>query len=380
MTSRVSGISGLHFMLGNHAIVEGAIAAGCRFFAGYPITPASEIAEIMSLRMPQVGGRFIQMEDEMGSIFAVTGASLAGAKAMTATASAGFNYMQEGIGFAAAVEAPCVIVNVQRTRQDIQPTQSDVMQARWGASGDYEIICLAPASVQESFDLMIEAFNLAEKYRNPVLLLSDGSICHMRGRVKIPDSHEIKLINRKKPTVPPEEYLPFKADEDGVPPMSTFGDGYRVLYSVNPHDETGRILWDADVYEKLYDRVCGKITRDIDSYAKFETCFLEDADLAVVSYGIESRIALEAVTRAREENIKAGHVKLTTIWPVPEKVLEETAETVKKILVPEMNLGKYVGEVKRVCGGKAEVISLPKNRGELHTSQEILEAIRRETQ
>ena len=377
--SRYGEISGVQFLLGNHAIAEGAIAAGCRYFAGYPITPASEIAERMSERMPQVGGKFIQMEDEIGSIFSVIGASLAGVKAMTATSSAGYNYMLEGIGFAVAVEAPCVVVDVQRTRQDIQPTQADVMQIKWGISGDFEIICLAPSSVQEAFDLMIEAFNLSEKYRNPVVVTSEAIISHMRGRVVIPEHDKIKIVNRKTPKVPPEEFLPFKGEEDGVPPMSKFGDEYRVLYSVNPHDERGRILWDPDVYERLYDRICGKITRDIDNIAKYETQFLEDADIAVISYGSEARSALDAVMRARKEGIKAANVKLITIWPVSSKLLEEVAGRVKKIIVPEMNMGKYFLEVQRVCDGKAKLISMPKNRGEMHTSEEILDIIRRDS-
>lgn len=377
--TRYGEISGVQFLLGNHAIAEGAIAAGCRYFAGYPITPASEIAERMSERMPQVGGKFIQMEDEIGSIFSVVGASLAGAKAMTATSSAGYNYMLEGIGFAVALEVPCVVVDVQRTRQDIQPTQADVMQIKWGISGDFETICLAPSSVQEAFDLMIEAFNLSEKYRNPVVVISEAIISHMRGKVVIPEHGRIKIVNRKTPEVPTEEFLPFKGEEDGVPPMSKFGDGYRVLYSVNPHDERGRILWDPDVYERLYDRICGKITRDINNIAKYETQFLEDADIAVISYGSEARSALDAVMRARKEGIKAANVKLITIWPVSSKLLEEVAERVKKIIVPEMNMGKYFLEVQRVCDGKAELISMPKNRGEMHTSEEILDMIRRDS-
>jgi len=380
--SKYEEMSGVQFLLGNHAIAEGAIAAGCRYFAGYPITPASEIAERMSERMPQVGGRFIQMEDEIGSIFSVVGASLAGVKAMTATASAGYNYMQEGIGFAVTLEVPCVIVDVQRTRQDIQPTQADVMQVRWGTSGDYEVICLAPSSVQEAFDLMIDAFNFAEKYRNPVVVISDSLISHTRGKIVIPKYDKIKIINRKTPKVPPEEYLPFKAEEDGVPPMSKIGDGYRVLYTMNPHDERGRIVDVAanpDLYEKLYDRICGKILRDADNITKYVTQFLDDADIAILSYGVEARIALDAVIKARKEGIKAASVKLTTIWPTPSKLLEDISERVKTIIVPEMNLGKYFREVQRVCCGKTKLISMPKNRGEPHTSEEILNIIRRES-
>lgn len=372
----------INFMLGNHAIAEGAIAAGCRYFAGYPITPASEIAERMSQRMPQVGGRCIQMEDEIGSVFSVIGASLAGVKAMTATASAGYNYMQEGIGLAVTLEVPCVIVDVQRTRQDIQPTQADVMQIRWGASGDYEIICLAPSSVQEGFDLMIDAFNLAEKYRNPVVVTCDSLISHTRSRVAIPKYDKIHIINRKTPRAPPEEYLPFKADEDGVPPMSKIGDGHRVLYTMNPHDENGSLIdvaTNPELYEKFYDRICGKILRDADKMSMHDTKFLDDADIAVISYGVEARIALDAVINARKRGIKAANVKLTTIWPVPSKLLKEISERVKTIIVPEMNLGKYFREVRRVCCGRAKLISMPKNNGQPHTSKEILSAIQRES-
>jgi 2-oxoglutarate ferredoxin oxidoreductase subunit alpha len=253
------------------------------------------------------------------------------------------------------------------------------MQVKWGASGDFEIICLAPSSVQEAFDLTIEAFNLAEKYRNPVVVLSEALISHTRGKVVIPEYDKIKIINRKRPKVPPEEFLPFKGEEDGVPPMAKFGEGYRVLYSVNPHDEKGWILWDPDVYEKLYDRLLGKIARDADNIAKYETHFLEDADIAVVSYGSESRAALDAVLKARKEGIKAANVRLITVWPVPSKLLEGVAERVKKIIVPEMNVGKYFLEVQRVCAGKPKLVSMPKNRGEVHKSEEILNTIRRES-
>jgi len=369
-------------MLGNHAVAEGAIAAGCNVFAAYPITPASEIAERLAERMPEVDppGRFIQMEDEIGSIFALSGASMAGAKVMTATSSAGFNYMQEGIGYAVTIEAPCVIVDVPRCRQDILPSHADVMQVRWGVSGDYEIIVLAPGSVQEAFDLTIEAFNLAEKYRNPVIVHLDANIAHMRGKLVIPEPEEIKLIQRKTPTVSPEEYLPFKGDADGVPPMSKFGDGYHVLYTFNPHSEAGKILGGPsfpDEYQKMYDRITWKIAKDRDKLAKTDIRHLDDAELAVVVYGSEGGPSEVAVQQARADGRKVAHVRLLTIWPTPNGVLERVAETVNKILVPEMNLGKYVREVQRICGSRAEVISLPKNNGLMHTTQEILDAIRR---
>jgi len=364
------------FILGNHAVAEGAVAAGCKFFAGYPITPASEIAERMSQRLPEAGGRFVQMEDELGSIYAIIGASLAGAKAMTATASAGFNYMQEGIGYAVATETPIVIVDVMRLRGAEQATHADVMQARWSASGDHEMIVLAPSSVQELYDYTIEAFNLAEKYRNPVIVLSEMTLSLMREKIKVKRPEELDLFNRVRPTVPPDEFIPFEAGLDGVPPMAKFGDGYRVLYTLNPHDKRGMITGDLDVYDDLYKRITSKIRKDIDSIVIYEKYEMDDAEIAVVAYGSESRSAKEAVRRAREMGIKAGLLKLGTIWPFHDELIRGIAEQVDKIFVPEMNLGKYVGEVKRASDCMAEVISLPLNKGRIHTSDEILKAIK----
>jgi len=366
------------FILGNHAIAEGALAAGCRFFAGYPITPASEIAERMSERLPEVGGRFIQMEDELGSIYAILGASLAGVKAMTATASAGYNYMQEGIGYAVATETPIVIVDVMRLRGAEQATQADIMQARWGASGDHEMIVLAPSSVQELFDCMVEAFNLSEKYRNPVVVLSEMTLSLMREKIRIPAQSEIHIVNRKRPEVKPEDFIPFEAGADGVPPMARFGDGYRVLYTLNPHDKMGMITGDLEIYNSLYKRITGKIRRAVDEIVKYRKYFLDDADIAVITYGTEARSALEAVRRARSEGISAGLLKLTTVWPFHDALVRSIAERVKKIVVPEMNVGKYFMEVERVSKGMAEVVSLPLNKGRMHTSGEILSCIKGE--
>jgi len=368
--------SSYQFMLGNHAIAEGAITAGCRYFAGYPITPASEIAERISERMPEVGGKFIQMEDELGSIYSVIGASLAGVKAMTATASAGYDYMQEGIEFAVATETPLVIVDVMRLRGAEQATQADIMQVRWGAAGDHEMIVLAPSSVQELFDYTIEAFNLAETYRNPVIVLSEMTLSLMRERLKIRDSSEIKISNRKHPTVPPDEFLPFEGDKDGVPPMAKFGEGYNVLYTINPHDKRGMITGDLDIYDQLYKRITNKIKKAVDDIVKFQTYYLDDADVAVIAYGSESRSALEAVRRAREEGIKAGLLKLITVWPFHDELIKSVAERVNKIVVPEMNLGRYVNEIERASECMAEVKSLPLNNGRMHTSDEILHGIR----
>ncbi len=369
-------LTGTHFMLGNHAVVEGALAAGCNFFAGYPITPANEISQHMGLRMPSVGGTFLQGEDELCSIFALSGAALAGAKAMTATASAGFNYMQEGLGYAVAAEIPIVVVDVMRCRGENYATQSDVMQLRWGASGDHEMIVLAPASVQELFDFTIRAFNLAEKYRTPVIVMSETTIALMREKLVIPEPDEILIINRKKPDVPPDQFVPFRAEMNEVPPLPDFGEGYGILHSLNPHDEMGWIAWDPDVFDKLYQRITGKITANYDDIVQIDEYFLDDAEIALVAYGSESRPAREAVKIARQEGIKAGLLKLNTIWPVPEKQLAEVARQVDSVLAVEMNIGKYSGEIERVCCGCCPVSRITKNSGQIHTSNEIYQAIK----
>ena len=371
-------LTGTHFMLGNYAVVEGALAAGCDFFAGYPITPANEISERMAERMPRVGGRFLQGEDELCSIYALTGASLAGAKAMTATASAGFNYMQEGIGYAVAAEIPLVIVDVQRCRGENFATQADVMQMRWGASGDHELIVLAPSSVQELFDHTIRAFNLAEKYRTPVVVMSETTIALMREKLVIPEPGAIETVNRKKPDVPPEEFLPFKAGANGVPPLPDFGEGYRILHSLNPHDERGGIAWDPDVFEALYDRIAGKITANRNDIVQTEGYFLDDAEIVLIAYGSENRPSLAAVRRAREGGIKAGLLKLMTVWPVAEKEIKDVAEQANTVLAVEMNMGKYAGEIERVCCGYCRVGRVTKNRGLIHTTGEIYQALEEE--
>jgi len=365
----------LQFMLGNHAVVEGALAAGCRFYAGYPITPANEISERMAQRMPGVGGRFIQMEDELGSIFAVCGASLAGKKSMTATASAGYNYMQEGIEYAVAAEIPLVIVDVMRHRGENFPTQSDVMQARYGAAGDHEMIVLTPSSVQELFDLTFQAFNLAERFRNPVIVLSEATISLMREGIRIPRQEELNVLNRKKPIVPPAEFMPFRAEEDLVPRMSEFGDEYKVLYTHNPHDEAGRIAWTPKLYEDLYNRITRKIADKADEIAMFDAIMTGDAEIVVIAYGSESRGCIEAVKMARGLGIKAGLLKLKNIWPVPTSAIIESTRHASKILVPEMNTGRYYHVIKEVAN--CEVISLPKNQGRIHSPEEILEEIKR---
>jgi len=374
-TDRERVLTGTHFMLGNYAVVEGALAAGCDFYAGYPITPANEVSERMSTRLPQVGGKFLQSEDELCSIFALSGASLAGAKAMTATASAGYNYMQEGIGYAVASEIPCVVVDVQRCRGENFATQADVMQMRWGASGDHEMIVLAPSSVQELFDATIRAFNLAEKYRTPVVVMSETTIALMREKLVIPEPEEIEVFQRVKPQVPPDEFLPFRAGPNGVPPLPNFGDGYRILHSLNPHDETGSIHWDPEVYDALYQRITGKIKANYDDIVQTHGYYLDDAQIGLVAYGSECRPALEAVEIAREQGVKAGLLKLDTVWPVPDREIRALAGQCSTILAVEMNIGKYAGEIERAAAGLCQVVRVTKNRGLVHTHAEILEAI-----
>jgi 2-oxoglutarate/2-oxoacid ferredoxin oxidoreductase subunit alpha len=368
-------LTGTHFMLGNYAVVEGAIAAGCNFFAGYPITPANEISERMSERMPEVGGVFIQGEDELCSINAVCAASLAGAKAMTATASAGFNYMMEGIEYAVACEIPCVILDVQRCRGENFATQADVMQMRWGAAGDHELIVLAPQSVQELFEHTIRAFNLAERFRTPVIIMSETTIALMRERLVIPDQGALEILHRKRPEVPPKDFIPYAADDDGIPPLPDFGDGYRILHSINPHDESGSIAWDPQAFERLYDRITGKIIRARREIIDTRGFYLDDAEIVCVAYGSESRPTLAAVERARAQGIKAGFLRLVTVWPVPEEEIRAAVARAQTVLAVEMNIGKYAVEIERLCCGLAPVRRVTKNLGEIHSAGEIFSAI-----
>lgn len=381
MTGKRTLPTGAHFMSGDIACAEGAIAAGCRFFAGYPITPATEIAEHLSERMPEFGGIYIQMEDEIASIAAVLGASYAGLKAMTATSGPGFSLMQENIGLAVMTETPCVIVDIMRggpsTGQPTLPGQQDVMQAKWGSHGDYGIIALAPSSVQEMFNLTVEAFNLAETYRVPTLLMGDEIVAHMWEKVVIPPASEIRIVNRKKPHVSPSEYAPFMPEDDLVPPMACFGEGYRFHATGLTHDEHGYPrTQNSEVQTRLVRRLCEKINKNADKIIKVEEVMLEDADIVVVAYGIVARAALSAVRRAREAGIKAGMLRLITLWPFPEKHVARIAGQAKAIVVPEMNCGQIVREVERAAK-ETPVSFLSKLGEEPHTPQEILDAIRR---
>ncbi|HIQ02737.1 MAG TPA: 2-oxoacid:acceptor oxidoreductase subunit alpha [Anaerolineales bacterium] len=370
-------------MLGDIACAEGAICAGCRFFAGYPITPATEVAQRMSERLPLVGGIYIQMEDEMASMNAVLGASWAGVKAMTATSGPGFSLMMENLGLGVMMETPCVLVNVQRGGPSTGlPTlvgQGDMMQARWGSHGDYAIIALSPSSPQELFDLTIHAFNLSETYRAPVLVMTDAEVGHMTEKVVIPPVEEIEVIGRRKPTVPPEEYLPYRVEPgELVPPMAVAGEGYRIHTTGLTHDERGYPATADDTAQwPLVQRLVDKIEKNKDKIIMLEEDGLDDAEVAVVSYGIAARTAIWPVQMARQEGIRVGMLRLVTVWPFPDEEIRDLAGRVEGIVVPEINLGQIVREVERCAAGRTEVLSVPHPGGGIHDPQAVLRAIRR---
>lgn len=367
-------------LTGNDAIAEGAIAAGMRFFAGYPITPASEIAEVCSELLPQVGGKFIQMEDEIGSMAAIIGASMAGGKAMTATSGPGFSLMQENLGFAIMAEIPCVVVDVMRfgPSQGVAtiPAQADVMQACWGTHGDHPIIALAPSTVKEAFDVTVRAFNLSEKYRTPVIILSDATLSHMSEKVLIPDPADLQIHNRKKPTVPPDKYKPYEDDGTGVCPIATFGDGYIWFTTGIVHDETGfPATSDPAKLTEQIDRLFKKIDNNVDEIVQVEEYMTEDAEIVLVAYGSVARAAYAAADAARREGIKAGVVKPITLWPFPEKTLNRVKKTAKSFLVCEMNHGQMYWKVKEVVAGAARVDFLGQYDGKLIKPGKILAAV-----
>lgn len=376
-------LEGSFFMDGDTACAEGALAAGCRFFGGYPITPATEVAERMSRRLPQVGGTFIQMEDEIASIVAVLGASWAGQRSMTATSGPGFSLMMENLGLAVMTETPCVLVNVQRAGPSTgMPTltgQGDMMQARWGSHGHYEIIALAPSSPQELFDVTIKAFNLSEKYRTPVLVMTDEAVGHMTERVVIPPADEIAFYPRRRPKQPPDDgYLTYQPEEDGVPAMACAGDGYRIHVTGLTHDERGYPdTVSVDTQRRLIDRLVGKIRNNADDIIELSEDQIEGADVVVVAYGISARTAARPVRLAREEGLKVGLLKLVTVWPFAEDRIRELAEEVRAFVVPEINMGQIALEVERCAAGKAETILMPHAGGGLHDPAEVLETIRR---
>jgi 2-oxoglutarate ferredoxin oxidoreductase subunit alpha len=365
---------------GNEAIVEGALRAGCRFFAGYPITPATEIAEVMSQRLPAVDGTFIQMEDEIASMGAVIGASLAGAKSMTATSGPGFSLMQENIGFACIAEVPCVVVNVMRggpsTGLPTSPAQGDVMQARWGTHGDHPIIALCPSTIRECYELTIKAFNFSEKYRNPVILLLDEVVAHMREKISLIDDDKTDIFNRVKPTVPPEWYIPYEDTPIGIPPMANFGEGYRYHVTGLTHDVRGFPTSRPEEIDPFIRRLFRKISQNFNDLQIGEFFMTDDADVSVIAYGCVARSAKRAVIDARERGIRAGLLKLNTIWPFMRIQVEKVLQTSSCVIVPEMNMGQISREVKRVNKGDAKVFTINKVDSTIITPQEILNRIR----
>ncbi len=358
--------TGIHFMNGDEACCEGALAAGCRFFAGYPITPATEVAEAMSRRLPELGGIYIQMEDEIASMAAILGASWGGVKSMTSTSGPGFSLMMENIGLGLCTETPCVICNVQRAGPSTGlPTlvaQGDMMQARWGSHGHYEIIAVSPSSPQEMFDFTIRAFNLSEYYRLPVIILADETVGHMNERVVIPREEDIEIVNRRKPTVSREDYLPYEADADGIAPMANCGDGYRIHITGLTHDDRGYPAMDAKAQEKMVKRLVDKIRLNRDKIISTTHYDIDDAEVVVVSYGISARSAMQAVRNARNEGLKAGLIKLNTVWPFPEELIRDVASRVRAVIVAEINGGQMVREVERAACGACPV-SLVSNYG-----------------
>ncbi|MGB6608016.1 MAG: 2-oxoacid:acceptor oxidoreductase subunit alpha [Atribacterota bacterium] len=372
----------IKLLQGNEACVEGALLSGVKFFAGYPITPSSEIAEGMAKKLPKIGGKFMQMEDEIASMAAVIGASIAGLKSLTATSGPGMCLKQENLGFAIINEIPCVVVNAQRggpsTGLPTKPSQGDMMQARWGTHGDHPIIALAPSTVNEILTLTIKAFNFSEKYRTPVILLLDEVIAHMREKVEIPAPEDIEVINRKKPTVPPEEYLPFKPDEDGVPPMANFGEGYRYHITGLVHDYKGLPTSNSQEIDAFIRRLHNKIEKSIKDIIIIERYLLDDAKIALIAYGSVARAAERTVKLAREEGLKVGLLKLLTIWPFCSEEVNKLAQQVDLIIVPEMNLGQMVLEVERASQGKCRVVAYGRVDGELINPIEILGKIREE--
>lgn len=372
-------LTGSHFLDGDHAACEGALAAGARFAAGYPITPSTEVVERFSQRIPKVGGTFIQMEDELAASIAIQGAVWGGAKAFTVTSGPGFSLMMEHIGYAAMTETPCVFVDVQRggpsTGLPTLPAQADMMQVKWGSHGDYEVIALCPNSPQECFDLTIDAFNLAEIYRTPVFVMMDEVVGHMTEKVVIPPADQIQVEPRHFTKKDKESFRLFDPRENEVPEMVKAGDGYNVHVTGLTHDERGYPNMTPPVQDRLVKRLKSKITDNSDKICRYETAHLEDADIVVVSYGITSRVAERAITLARDGGLKVGKFRLITAWPFPEKAIRDLAAKVKAFVVPELNLGQMVREVERCAGGQAKTILVPHAGGTVHKPEDILKTI-----
>jgi len=377
-------LTGAHFLDGDHACCEGALSAGCRFVAGYPITPSTEVVERIAGRFPEVGGLFIQMEDEIASSIAIQGAVFGGAKAMTVTSGPGFSLMMEHIGLAVMLETPCVFVNVQRggpsTGLPTLPGQADMMQARWGSHGDYEIIALCPNSPQECFDLTIKAFNLAETYRVPVMMMLDECVGHMTEKVVIPEADAIDIVERQFTKAKPGEYLPYETNGNWVPPMVKAGDGHYFHMTGLTHDEKGYPVMNAEAQEKCVHRIVNKIRKNADAIAILKEADTEDADVVVVSYGITSRVALKAITMAKAEGIKVGHIRLITAWPFPETRIRQLAERVKAFVFPELNYGQMYLELQRVVEGRTRSYLIPHGGGTVHDPEVIYRKIKEAVQ
>lgn len=361
---------------GNEAIVAGALAAGCNFFAGYPITPASEISELLSVKLPEFGGTFIQMEDEIASIGAIIGASLAGAKAMTATSGPGFSLMQENLGYGCIAEVPCVIVNVMRggpsTGLPTSVAQGDVQMARWGTHGDHPIIVMAVSSVADCFSITVKAFNLSEKYRIPVIILSDEVVAHTRESVVLPEEDSIRVFDRVKPDVPPEWYKPYADNNRGVPDMANFGDGYRHHVTGLVHDENGYPTQNGKEVDAFLRRIHGKISKGFNEIQVTKTYLMEDAEVCVIAYGSVARSALRAVRDARANGVKAGLVQLVTLFPFPRKTVDSYLRQCRAAIVPEMNMGQIVREISRVNQTDCRIVKHNRIDGHLITPDEIL--------
>ena len=365
-------------MQGNEAVAEGALAAGVRFFGGYPITPSTEIAESMAKLLPKFGGTFIQMEDEIASMGVVLGASLAGKKVLTASSGPGISLKQELIGYAAEAEIPVVIVNVQRvgpsTGQPTAPSQGDVMQARWGTHGDHPIIVLSPSTVREAFDLTVKAVNYAERFRTPVILLMDEIVGHLRENVELPTN--IEVYPRRQPKISRAEgYQPYAPAEDLVPNVANFGEGYRIHVTGLIHDETGFPVGSPKVTENLIRRLHEKISRASDEIIEVEENFMDDAEFAVVAFGGTARTAYESVRIARNKGLKVGFVRLVTIFPFADKIINELAKKVKGIVMAELNYGQLVGEVQRAANGQCPVKLCAKYDMTIFEPEEILQSI-----
>ncbi len=377
-------MTGAHFLDGDHACCEGALSAGCRFVAGYPITPSTEVVERIAARFPAVGGMFIQMEDEIASSIAIQGAVWGGAKAMTVTSGPGFSLMMEHIGLAVMLETPCVFVDVQRggpsTGLPTLPGQADMMQARWGSHGDYEIIAFCPNSPQECYDLTIEAFNMAETYRVPVMMMLDECVGHMTEKVVIPQADTIEIVERLFTTAKPGEYLPYETNGNWVPPMVKAGDGHYFHVTGLTHDERGYPAMNAAAQEKCVRRIVDKIRKNADAIVRLNETDIEDADVVVVSYGITSRVALKAISMAKAEGIKVGHIRMITVWPFPETRIRQLAERVKAFVLPELNYGQVYLELERVVSGKTRTYLVPHGGGTVHDPEVIFRKIKEAVQ